>query len=118
MFRFHKLEIYVLSKDIVKESYKLVKKFPSDERFALVQQVCRAAISVPSNIAEGTSRKSNKEKIHFISIAYGSLMELVCQMEISFELGYIEQQEYDDFAKKSKNLAIKISNFTKTLTEQ
>ncbi|MBS4025553.1 MAG: four helix bundle protein [Clostridia bacterium] len=111
MFGFQKLEIYNLSKDIVKDTYRLGKKFPSEEKFALVQQMTRAAVSVPSNIAEGTSRKSNKDKAHFINIAYGSLMELVCQMEIALELGYIEEKEYDELVKKTKNLAVKMSNF-------
>lgn len=115
MFGFQKLEIYNLSKDIVKDNYRLIKKFPSEEKFALAQQMSRAAVSIPSNIAEGTSRMSNKEKAHFINIAYGSLMELVCQMEISLEIGYIEQREYDDFVKKSKNLAVKMSNFIRTI---
>lgn len=115
MFGFQKLEIYKLAKDIVKDNYRLVKKFPSEEKFALVQQMNRAAVSIPSNIAEGTSRRSNKDKAHFINIAYGSLMELVCQMEIALEIGYIEQQEYDDFVRKSKNLAVKMSNFVRTM---
>lgn len=118
MFGFQKLEIYKLSKDIVKDNYRLVKKFPSEERYALVQQMNRAAVSIPSNIAEGTSRKSNKDKAHFINIAYGSLMELICQMEISLEIGYIEQNEYDDFVRKSKNLAVKLSNYHRTIVGQ
>lgn len=115
MFGFQKLEIYQLAKEIVKYNYKLTKKFPGEEKFALVQQMNRAAVSVPSNIAEGTSRKSNKDKAHFINIAYGSLMELVCQMEIALELGYIEQSEYDEFVRKTKNLAVKMSNFVRTM---
>lgn len=115
MFGFQKLQIYQLAKEIVKYSYKLTKKFPSEEKFALVQQMNRAAVSVPSNIAEGTSRKSNKDKAHFINIAYGSLMELVCQMEIAVELGYIEQSEYDGFIKMAKNLSVKMSNYLKTI---
>jgi len=115
MFSFQKLEIYNLAKEIVKDTYRLVKKFPSEERFALSQQMNRAAVSVPSNIAEGTSRKSNKDKAHFINIAYGSLMELVCQMEIALELGYIERKEYDEFVKMVKNLSVKMSNYLKTI---
>lgn len=111
MFGFQKLEIYNLSKEIVKYNYKLTKKFPQVEQFALVQQMNRAAVSIPSNIAEGTSRKSSKDKAHFINISYGSLMELVCQMEISLELGYIDQSEYDEFIKKTRNLSVKMSNF-------
>lgn len=115
MLGFQRLEIYSLSKDIVKNNYELTKNFPAEERFALIQQMNRAAISIPSNIAEGTSRRSNKDKAYFINIAYGSLMELVCQMEISLELGYIEQYDYDDFIKKAKNLSVKMSNYVKMI---
>lgn len=115
MFGFQKLKIYQLAKEIVKYNYKLTRKFPSVEKFALVQQMNRAAVSVPSNIAEGTSRKSNKDKAHFINISYGSLMELVCQMEIALELEYIEQSEYDEFIKMVKNLSVKMSNFVRTM---
>ena len=115
MFGFQKLEIYNLAKEIVKYNYRLTKKFPAEERFALIQQMNRAAISIPSNVAEGTSRISNKDKVHFINIAYGSLMELVCQMEISLELGYIEYNEYENFMKQAKNLSVKMSNYVKTI---
>lgn len=115
MFSFQKLQIYQLSKEIVKYNYKITKKFPSEEKYALIQQMNRAAVSVPSNIAEGTSRRSDKEKAHFINISYGSLMELVCQMEISLELEYIEQGEYDEFIRMARNLAVKLSNFLKTI---
>jgi len=115
MFGFQKLQIYQMAKELVKYNYKLTKKFPSEEKFALVQQTNRAAVSVPSNIAEGTSRKGSKDKAHFINIAYGSLMELVCQMEIALELGYIEQIEYDEFIKMVKNLSVKMSNYLKTI---
>lgn len=115
VFGFQKLQIYQLAKGIVIYNYKLTKKFPSGEKFALVQQMNRAAVSIPSNIAEGTSRKSNKDKAHFINISYGSLMELICQMEIALELGYIEQSEYDEFELKVTNLSVKMSNFIRTL---
>jgi four helix bundle protein len=115
MFRFQKLEIYQLSKELVKYIYKLTRNFPNEEKFALTQQINRAVVSVPSNIAEGTSRNSSKEKIYFINIAYGSLMEVVCQMEISLDLGYIKQVDYDEFLKQTKTLTVKMSNFIKTI---
>jgi four helix bundle protein len=118
MFGFQKLEIYQLAKEIVKYNYKLTKKFPSEERFSLVQQMNRAAVSVPSNIAEGTSRNTNKDRAHFINMSYGSLMELVCQMEISLDLGYISQAEYREFIKQTKNLSVKMSNYLKTVVER
>lgn len=63
MFGFQKLQIYQLAKELSKYIYKLTKNLPSEEKFALVQQMNRAAISVPINIAEGTSRNSNKDKL-------------------------------------------------------
>lgn len=115
MFGFQKLEIYQLAKEIVKYNYKVTRQFPNDEKYALVQQMNRAAVSIPSNIAEGTSRRSTKEKIHFINISYGSLMELICQMEISLELGYIDENEYKTFINLARNLAVKLSNYTQVL---
>ena len=115
MFRFQKLEIYQLAKELVKYIYKVTNEFPNEEKYALTQQINRAVVSVPSNIAEGTSRRSSKEKIYFINIAYGSLMELVCQMDISLDLGYIEQEKYDEFLKQTKTLTVKMSNFIKTI---
>ena len=75
--------------------YALLKQFPDDERFALCGQIRRAAISIPSNIAEGMARMSNKDQSHFLNIAYGSLMELYAQLDIAYDLGYINQNEYD-----------------------
>ena len=115
MFVFQKLKIYQLSKELVLYNYKLVKKFPVEEKYALVQQMNRAAVSIPSNIAEGTSRRSKKDKAHFINISYGSLMELICQMEIALELNYISDNEFDDFSKMARNLAVKMSNFQKAI---
>ena len=115
MFKFQKLEIYQLAKEIVKFNYRLTKDYPNEEKYALVQQMNRSAISIPSNIAEGSSRRSDKERIHFLNIAYGSLMELTCQMEISLELGYIDQSVYNEYIKLVNNLSVKMNNFIKTI---
>lgn len=95
MARFKNLIVYQKSKDLVMQVYALLKKFPDDERFALCGQIRRAAISIPSNIAEGMARLSNKDQSHFLNIAYGSLMELYAQIDIAHDLGYINQNEYD-----------------------
>ena len=73
--------------ELVKEIYMLTKLFPSDERFGLVSQMRRAAVSVPSNIAEGQARHTTKEFIQFLSHAEGSLAELDTQIIVSMELG-------------------------------
>ena len=115
MFGFQKLEIYHLSKDLVLYTYSITEKFTSRERFALVQQMNRSVVSISSNIAEGCSRITSKEKIRFINIAYGSLMELVCQYEIAFELKYVTQSQFEHFLKEARNLSVKLSNFRRTL---
>lgn len=112
VFHFQKLDIYQLAKEIAKDCYSITKKFPSEEKFALVPQVYRAAISVPSNIAEGVSRKGKKDQIHFLNISYASLMELVCQIEISQEIGYLDDTELALFKQKANNLAVKMNNYT------
>ena len=111
MFHFEKLEIYQLAKEIAKDCYNMAQKFPNEEKYALVPQVYRAAISVPSNIAEGVSRKGKKDQVHFLNISYASLMELVCQLEISQDVGYIENQDLSKFKQKANNLAVKINNY-------
>ena len=108
MFAFQKLETYQLSKEFVKEIYTLINTFPDTERFALCNQIRRAAVSIPSNVAEGVSRKSDKEKAHFIEISYGSLMEVLCQMEISKELGYLTESQF-------KNVEIMTEKLSKLL---
>lgn len=105
MFAFQKLETYQQSKEFVKEVYSLINTFPDTERFALCNQIRRAAVSIPSNIAEGVSRISDKEKGHFIEISYGSLMEVLCQMEISADLGYIKADQFKEIEVKTERLS-------------
>lgn len=87
------LRVYQLSKVVVKDVYHLIKKYPAEERYALCDQLRRAVISVPSNIVEGLSRTTDKEKHQFLNIAYGSLMEVLCQLNVSVDLGYISNDE-------------------------
>ena len=77
MHSFRKLQVYTTARELVKEVYTLLENMPSSERFALSDQLRRAVISVPSNIAEGLGRSTNKDKGHFMQIAYGSLMEVL-----------------------------------------
>ena len=89
IFGYRKLIAYQKAKEVVKRTYKLLKKFPAEERYAMCDQLRRASLSVTSNIAEGVNRFSIKDKAHFIEIAYGSLMEVSSQFEIAEELDYI-----------------------------
>ena len=87
-FNYRKLIVYSKSKDLVKSTYSLLKKFPKEEQYALCDQIRRAV-----NIVEGNARASEKEKARFFDIAYGSLMESLCQLEIAKELHYISNEE-------------------------
>lgn len=95
-FTFFDLRVYKEAKLLVREVYSLMNKFPKYETYALGDQLRRAVVSVPSNIAEGSGRFSIKEKIHFIEIAYGSLTETLCQLDIAHDLEYISDKEFDD----------------------
>ena len=93
IFNYKKLIAYQRAKDMVKEVYGLLKKFPREEQYALCDQLRRASTSVTSNIAEGTNRHTYPDKIHFIEIAYGSLMEVHSQMDVACDLGYISVED-------------------------
>jgi four helix bundle protein len=93
VFGYRKLIAYQKAKEVVKKTYKLLKKFPPEERYAMCDQLRRASISVTSNIAEGVNRFSVKDKARFIEIAYGSLMEVSSQFEIAEELEYISSED-------------------------
>lgn len=85
------LEVWQLGIRLVKLTYQLTEEFPAKEKYRLVDQMCRAAISIPSNIAEGGARKSTKDFMRFIAMAIGSLAELRTQHRIGIELSYIGQ---------------------------
>ncbi|HEY9550864.1 MAG TPA: four helix bundle protein [Prevotella sp.] len=93
-FYYRKLEVYQSAKALTKQVCNLLKAYPTEERFALCLQLRRAVMSVPINIAEGFGRFSYKEKAHFIEIAYGSLTEVLCELELSFDLHYISEQDF------------------------
>ena len=92
-FGYRKLIAYQKGKEVVKRTYKLLKKFPAEERYAMCDQLRRASVSITSNIAEGVTRYSVKDKSHFIEIAYGSLMEVSSQFDIAVDLGYITAED-------------------------
>ena len=95
MFNFEKLNAYQNARLLVKDVYNLLDKFPQKEEFTLKSQLRRAVVSIPSNIAEGMGRISDKEKIHFIEIAYSSLMEVYCQLQLANDLNYITNSDFD-----------------------
>ena len=116
-YDYKKLDIYQEAKILVKMVYSLLRKFPKEEQFALCDQLRRAVISVPSNISEGFGRYSPKEQIHFFEIAYGSLREVDCQMDIACDLGYISVSELQGITNQiNKTSAILAGIRNKRLT--
>lgn len=106
------LDVWKKSMDLVEGVYALTKSFPDDERFGLTNQIRRAAVSVPSNIAEGSARKSDKELIQFVYIALGSLLELETQYLIAIRLNYIDTN--NDFINRIngvKSMLIGLRNY-------
>ncbi len=104
-FFYKKVDAYHIAKDFVIYVYSLLEKYPQKENYALCDQIRRAVISVPSNIAEGLGRSSIKERIHFLEIAFGSLSEVSCQLDISESLGYISAEELHEAELKAEHLS-------------
>ena len=117
-FYYRKLDAYQLAKTLALEIYKMVNTFPERERYGMCDQLRRAAISIPSNIAEGTGRFSIKERIHFLNISYGSLCETMCQMEIAKDLGYISQEAYSETEDLASRVSMTISGLKKSLSNK
>lgn len=108
-FSYRNLRVYQQAKELVIYVYNLLRFFPKEENYALCDQLRRAVISVPSNIAEGMGRISIKEQIHFIEIAFGSLNEVMCQLEIAHELQFINKEQMMQSEEQVKNIAQMLS---------
>ena len=106
-YSFEHLEVYKDARSYVGQVYILTAMFPDKERYALCTQLQGAAVSVVSNIVEGTSRESDKEKLRFIEIAYGSLLETFCQFQVAMDLSYITKIQIDEL---QQNYIDKIAN--------
>lgn len=117
-FTFFDLRVYKEAKLLVRDVYSLMDKFPKYETYALSDQLRRAVISVPSNIAEGSGRISTKEKIHFLEIAYGSLTETLCQLDIARDLGYISDEEFDNEKDKVNVIGKQLSGLRSSFQKQ
>ena len=118
LFAFEESEVYQIARQYVKNVYLLSEAFPAKEDFALTSQIRRAAVSITSNLAEGTSRFSLKDKSHFIEIAYGSLMETYSQIQVASDLEYISQDSMTQIAPLVKELRNKLSALRKSYQEK
>ena len=117
-YSFQKLNAWQEAKKLVVEVYHLLDCFPKFEKYALCDQIRRAIVSVPSNIAEGSGRMSLKEKIHFLEIAYGSLMESYNQLLIAIDLAYITEESVQSIKPLIDNVAKMINGLRVSYSKQ
>ena len=117
-FFYRKLLVYQKALLQVKEVYTLTKKFPAHEQYGLSDQIRRAVISIPSNIAEEMGRSSIKERIHFLEIANGSLTETMCQLEIAQLLEYISNDELNSNEERLTEISRLINGLKKSLEDK
>lgn len=106
MSTFRDLLIWKKSMLLVSKIYTCTKSFPKEELFGLTSQIRKCSISIPSNIAEGYGRGSNAELVRFLSIAIGSLFELQTQIEIAYNIEYLEEQLFKNYTKTPVNLKL------------
>ncbi len=109
------LQIWQLGVTLAKDIYLLTEKFPKSELYGLTDQIRRAAVSIPSNIAEGKGRSTAKDFVHFLNTARGSLYELTTQLYIAREIGYLTEQDFSLLIKRIEDLSHKIVAMTKYL---
>jgi four helix bundle protein len=115
MHRFKDLQIWKLSRKLCSDIYIVTSIFPDSEKFGLTNQLRRASVSVPSNIAEGCSRTSNKDFSRFLEISIGSIYEIETQLLIAFDLGYIDQLKLDELCLTIEQIIKMTSKFRSTL---
>lgn len=113
-YYFEKLDVWHKSRHLVKEVYLITKDFPSEEKFGMAQQLRRASISIPSNLAEGTSRNSGKDQARFTEIAYGSLMEVLSLLITAIDLGFLTENQINNLRPQIEEIGNKLNALRET----
>lgn len=117
-YAFENLDVWKVSRKLVTSVYRLLQSFPSMEKYGLADQLRRAVISVPSNIAEGSGRFGAKEKLHFIEYSYGSLMEVYCQLILACDLKYIDEENLTDIKNLIDSISLMLNGMRKHQLQQ
>ena len=115
MHNFRELKVWQKSIEFSVEIYKITAFFPSEEKFGLISQLRRSAVSIPSNIAEGSSRTSNKEFFHFLSISIGSAYESETQMIIANKLKYVNDADFEVLERKVTEIQKMLNAFSEII---
>jgi four helix bundle protein len=114
IFSFEKLIAWQKARELAIEIYKITKLFPKDELFGMTSQMRRCSVSVASNLAEGSGRNSMKDKARFTEIAFGSALELLNQLILSFDFEYIEERKYIEIREKITEVTVLINGLYKS----
>ncbi len=114
LFAFEKLEVWQEMRKLVKEIYAITNSFPSDEKYGLVSQLRRAAVSVASNISEGSARNTAKDQANFYGMAYSSLMELYNQLIISKDIGWLNSEQFEKLRNDIEKISSMINAMRKS----
>ncbi len=109
-YSFEKLEVWQNARRLVMSVYLLTKNYPDAERFGLVSQMRRCAISIASNLAEGTARKTMKDKSYFTTMSYGSALELLNQLILSLDLEFLDEQKYYEIRAQIEEVTNKLNS--------
>jgi four helix bundle protein len=115
MHRFKELEIWKKSRKFCSEIYSVTAEFPSQEKFGLTNQLRRASVSIPSNIAEGSSRNSQKDFSRFLEIAIGSAYEIENQLLVASDLGFLNEENFNGLVSNLEEIIKMTSRFRATL---
>ncbi|MFN0082879.1 MAG: four helix bundle protein [Ferruginibacter sp.] len=117
MHNFKELKFWQKAVDLSVMVYKITANFPAEQKFGLVSQLRRATISIASNIAEGASRNSDKEFLHFLSLSTGSAFEIETQLIIATKLNFVDQNQLENLLKQLTEIQKMIYSFSKKLKE-
>jgi four helix bundle protein len=110
-----KLNAWSDAVDLAQQIYRVTERFPSNEQFGLTSQIRRAAVSIPSNIAEGAARQTKKEFLNFLHIAKDSLSELDTQLEIARRLEYLDQARWETLDERLERIDCMLSGLVRSL---
>jgi four helix bundle protein len=118
MHNFKELKVWQLSRNLVKEIYEVTSDFPSSEKYGLVSQIRRCTVSVPTNIAEGSGRNTDKDFAHFLNISLGSAYELETLLILSFDVNLINEGQLDKFSLRISEIQKMTFGLIKTLRQE
>jgi four helix bundle protein len=118
MSNFRNLLVWQKSMSLTTKIYNSTKQFPKEEIFGLTSQIRRSSISIPSNIAEGFGRDSNKEYLRFLNISIGSLFEMQTQLEIAKNIQYLNEEEFNNLYKNSREIERMLVSFISKIKER